>query len=127
MDEKMSPSEVMEPVHVSIIGGTGDGGMSKGTVAVTPPHQANLVINVVSPLVAILVRFANVFVTSLLGLLSAAVTPAGAKLLGAGDFGELLITCASLSLAPACVDLLKNLVTIFGQLENKYPLLTGSV
>lgn len=126
MVEKMSAPAVMNPVTVSIIGGTGDGTVM-GTVAVTPHDQPNLVLNVVSPLVALVVRFGNVFATTLLGLLTAAISPAGAKLLGAHDFGTLLFNCASLALAPACVDLLKNLVTIFGNLEHKYPLLTGSI
>ncbi len=130
MDEatKIGPPEPIAPVSVTIVG-TGDGSIpiEKGLVAVTPDHQPNLVVNVVSPLVALAVRFGNVYGTVLLGLLGAAVTPSGAHILGAGDFGHLLENCASLSLAPAVIDLIKNLVTIFGRLESKYPLLTGSV
>lgn len=127
MDDKFIAPEALDPVSVTIVGtGTGDG-VVKGTIGVTPPHQANLVVNVVSPIVALAVRFANIFATTLLGLLGAAVTPAGHEMLGAGDFNKLLINCASLSLAPAVLDLLKNLITIFGRLENKYPLLTGNV
>jgi hypothetical protein len=45
----------------------------------------------------------------------------------ANGFGHLVLTCAGLSVAGAGFGLLKELVTVFGRLEGKYPLLTGSV
>ena len=92
-----------------------------------PAPVGAIVVKVIPPAVALLVRFANTFLTTWLGLVGAAMTPAGATVLKATDFAHLAATCASLSVAAAAVDLAKNLVTVFGKLEGKYPLLTGSV
>jgi hypothetical protein len=43
------------------------------------------------------------------------------------DLGDLVTKSAIAALAPAAIDLGKNLITIFGKLEGKYPLLTGNV
>ena len=125
--EKIVPAPV-KPVEVTVIG-TGDGGvpLSTGTVALTPDHQPNLVVNVVAPLAAILVRFANLYLTTLVGLVAAGMTPAGSNLLRTSDFYHLVLTCASLALPGAALGFFKDLVTVFGKLEQKYPLLTGSV
>jgi hypothetical protein len=45
----------------------------------------------------------------------------------APDFAHLVLKCMSLAVAGAVVLSLKDLVTIFGKLEGKYPLLSGSV
>lgn len=121
--------EAIPPVMVTVIGGTGDGGapLTNGTVATTPDHQPNVITNVIQPAVAIAVRFGNVFGTTLVGLVVAGMTPSGGKLLYTSDFYHLVLTCASLALPAAALGLLKDLVTIFGRLEGKYPLLTGSV
>lgn len=128
MDEKTTASRPVEPVQVAVIG-TGDGRkLATGMEAVTPGvHEPNLVVTVVGPMLAILIRFANVFLAQFVGLVVAGMTPAGGKLLYTGDFTHLLIVCASLSLPGASLDFFKNLVTIFGKLESRYPLLTGSV
>lgn len=125
---KTTASRLVEPVQVAVIG-TGDGSrLADGIVAATPgAHEPNLVVRVVTPIFAILIRFINMYLTTLVGLLGAAQTDAGAKLLHTGDFAAMVATCASLSLAGPSIDLLKNLVTIFGKLEGKYPLLTGSI
>lgn len=127
--EKMA-TEPIPPVQVAIIGtGTGDGGapLRTGTVAVTPDHQPNLVTTIVPPLVAILVRFVNLFLTTLVGLVMASMTPAGGKVLYTSDFVHLVMLCASLALPAAAVGFFKDLITVFGRLEGKYPLATGSV
>lgn len=121
--------EPIPPLPVTIIG-TGDGGVPptpSGTVIITPDHQANLVLNVVTPIAAILVRFVNTFLTALVGLVTAGITPVGSHLLYTSDFFHLLLTCASLALPGAGLGLIKDCVTIFGKLEGKYPLATGSV
>jgi hypothetical protein len=122
-------TEPLPPVAVTVIGGTGDGGapLTSGTIATTPDHQPNLVTTVITPIAAIVVRFVNQFLTSLVGLVMAGMTPAGGRVLQADDFLHLVLTCAGLSVAGAGLGLLKDLVTIFGRLEGKYPLLTGSV
>lgn len=111
----------MDPVQVAVIS-TGDGGLKHDTVAHTPPGQPNVLFNVVSPAVALAVRFANQFVTTFVGLIPVAVGAAQADLFHANVAG-MAITAFSV----ASVDFLKNLVTIFKQLEQRYPLLTGSV
>ena len=98
-----------------------------GTVAHTPGVAPNVIVQVVQPIAAILVRFVNTFLTTLVGLVVAGMTPAGGAILRTSDFGHLLLVCASLSLPGAGVGLIKDLVTVFGRLETKYPLLTGSV
>lgn len=119
----------IEPVPVSIIaqGENANHPLMSGITAVTPDHLPNIVITLVAPLMAVLVRFVNQFLTTLVGLVGAGMTPAGSHLLQAKDFYHLVLTCASLAVAGAGFGLLKDLVTIFGKLEGKYPLLTGSV
>ncbi len=117
-------------VTVAVVG-TGDGGLTHplhDTIAVTPDHLPNVSVKVIAPLVAIGVRFGNIYLNSLSGFLVAAtMTPQGAKLLGGREFSHTLYVCAGLAVAPAMVGFVKDLVTIFGKLEGKYPLLTGSI
>ena len=123
-------------VTVSVVGTTGAvatptaaavEGVVSGTVAKTPAGQPNLLVNVVPPVVAIAVRFVNSFLTSFVGLVTAAgIGVAGASIPGA-DFSTVVQGAAVASLAIAGVETLKNIVTIFGKLENKYPLATGSI
>lgn len=123
---KMEP---IQPVTVTVIKGTGDGGtpLQTGVTATTPDHLPNIVVTMISPLVAICIRFANTFLVSLSGLLVAAMTPAGSSLLYTSDFWHLLITCANLSIPVAGLGFIKDCATIFGKLEGKFPLATGSV
>ena len=121
-------TEPVEPMHVAVIGGTGDGGSPlTNTIAKTPDGQPNLAITVITPLVAILVRFVNLFLTTLVGLLMAAMTPMGSNVLHTGDFMQLLWTCASLSLPGAAVGLIKDTITIFSRIEQRWPLATGTI
>lgn len=123
----------IKPVKVVVIG-TGDGkGDGKGapltsdTVAMTPDHQPNLVVKVIGPALALFVRFINLFLTSFVGLVVAGMTPAGGKVLYTSDFMHLVVLCASLALPGAALGFFKDLVTVFGRLEGKYPLATGNV
>lgn len=114
----------MGPLQVTVIG-TGDGKMiDSGTVATTPKNQPNMIVTVVSPLVAIGVRFVNAFLTILSGLIAAEMVT---NVIPYDNFGTLVIACAKLSISGAGVGLIKDLVTVFGRLEHKFPLLTGSV
>jgi hypothetical protein len=128
MDEKTTQSRPVEPVQVAIIG-TGDGSkLATGMEAKTEgAHEPNIIVNVVGPLMAITIRFVNVFLVQFVGLLVAGMTPAGGKLLYTGDFAHLLLVCASLALPGAGLGFFKDLVTIFSGLEKRYPLATGSV
>lgn len=118
--------EPAAPVAVAVIG-TGNGAALLGGIATTPGRQPNLVVTVIGPVTAVAVRFVYTFGGQLVGLLSAAMTPAGAKVLYTSDFYTLVLTCASLSLPWAVLAGFKDIITIFKGLEGKYPLLTGNV
>lgn len=128
-DDKVTDTQPLAPVKVTVIGqGDVSGGpapMITGTIATTPlTHQPNLVAIVVSPLLAILIRFGNNYLTILVGLIGAAMV---SDVIPYTDFVNLVTKCAGLSVAGAGFSALKDMVTIFGRLETKFPLLTGSV
>lgn len=130
MTEPKVSSEPIPPLAVAIVStdaATPGSPLVSGVTAVTPDHQPNLVVTLVAPLMAVAVRFINQYLTTLVGLIGAGMTPLGARLLHADDFFHLVLNCASLAVAGATFAALKDLVTIFGRLENKYPLLTGNV
>lgn len=114
----------VEPIQVAIVS-TNSENHEDGVTAVTPGHLPNLVVKVVTPLMAVLVRFINQFLTTLGGLLAVGVTTKGT--LPSDDFMHLVVTCASLSVATAGVGAIKDCVTIFSKLEQKFPLGTGSI
>lgn len=115
--------EPIAPLQVAVIG-TADAAI-KDTVAVTPGSQTpNLVVTVVTPLVAIAVRTANNYLTILIGLIGAGMT---SDVIPAADFGQLVWKCAGLSIAGAGFGVLKDCVTVFSKLEQKFPLMTGNV
>lgn len=124
-EPKTTVSRPVEPVVVTVIG-TGDGSrLADGTIATTVGlHEPNVIVTVIGPVLALSIRFANAYVTAMLGLLTVGLTT---HALGAQDFLHLAIKCASLSLAGPTVALAKDVVTILGKLEQKFPLLTGSV
>ena len=124
-DSKTTASRPVEPVVVTVIG-TGDGSkLPTGTVATTQgPHEPNIIVAVVPPIMAIAIRFANSYVTALVGLVTVGLTTTA---LPAHDFWHLVVKCASLALAGPGVALGKDLITVLGRLEQKYPLLSGSV
>lgn len=127
--EKTTDEAPLHPVAVTVIGtGPVTGGpapMQTGMVATTPaPHQPNLLVTVISPLAAIAIRFVNTYLTVLAGLVAAGLT---SDVIPHADFVALVVRCAGLSVAGAGVGLLKDLVTVFGRLEQKFPLLTGNV
>jgi hypothetical protein len=124
-EDKVTESRPVEPMVVTVIG-TGDGSkLPTGTEAETPgAHQPNLVVSMVGPVLAVSIRFINTFLTVLLGILMGAM---GTDVIPASDFWDLLFKCAGLSVAGAVVGLIKDLITVFGRLEQRNPLLTGNV
>ena len=124
-DSEKSVTEVVQPVVVSVIGGTGDGGLKQDTVATTPGSQPNLVVQVVTPIVAVAVRFINTYLVTLSGLIVAGGVLT--KAIPAGDFIALVKVCGGLSLGVAGVGLIKDLATVFSGLEKRFPLASGSV
>ena len=111
----------MDSIKVSTIGNTGDG---KQITVVTDGNDPNYVVSIFTPVAALVIRYIHIWLTVFSALLAAGMTT---DLLPARDFLTLCETCAKLSISGATVDLIKNLITIFGKLEGKYPIVTGSV
>lgn len=124
-EDKTTASRPVPDVQVAVIG-TGDTKkLVSGTEATTPnAHQPNIVVNVVTPIFALIIRFINVFLPVFSGVLLGAL---GTGLIPANDFLHLVYKCAGLSLSGTAVAFIKDLITIFGKLEQKYPILTGNV
>jgi hypothetical protein len=124
---KTSPTAPIPPIPVTVVGTATRGGgapLTTGTTATTPDQQPNLAITVIKPIVAIGVRFLNGYLTMLVGLVSAGMAT---NIIPAAGFVSLVAACAKLSFAGAGLGALKDCVTIFGRLEGKFPLATGSV
>lgn len=116
-----------DPITTIVIKGTGPGGVTPvadGVVAVTPNHHADIVVQAISPIAALAIRFANAYLTTLVGLVTAGLST---TVIPYHDFADLVWKCAGMSLAGPTISLMKDLLTIFGRLENKYPLATGNV
>lgn len=125
VDGKTTESRPVEPVRVAVIATGDQSRLPSGTVAETPgEHQPNVVVTVVTPILALAIRFVNVFLPVFMGILSAALAN---NIITAPDFWHLVVKCASLSLAGTTMAFLKDVVTIFAKLEQKFPLLTGKV
>ncbi len=127
-EQKMTESRPVGTVQATIIG-TGDSSrLVSGMVAKTPGVSTpNVTMNVVTPIMALAVRFYNTFLTTLLGAMGAAGLVPDGNIFAADDFTHRLYACALFALSAALIDLLKNSVTIGKRWEEKYPLLTGSV
>lgn len=127
-DDMKTVIEPITPVTLTVIGGTGDGGapLTGGLTIKTPDHMPNILIKAITPLMAVAIRFVNVYGTTFIGMLTAGMTPLGSTVFPKTFFG-IVLTSAALALPGALVSLAKDILTIFGKLENKHPLLTGSV
>jgi len=110
------------PIQTTVVGqGTGDGGgLMRTEITHTPWGQPNIVTTFISPILALTVRFIKTFLTSMVGLITAG-GPTGA--IPASDFAHLVTKVAGLSLSVAVIDLLRNIVTLSTNWENKFPLL----
>lgn len=116
---------VVPPVTVTVIGTDAAGApLTTGTQATTPDHQPNLIVQVVNPLVAVALRFLNVYLGNLVGLVTAGMT---SNAIPAQDFGHLVAKCAGLAVAGAVVLSMKDILTVFSGLEKRWPLASGSV
>lgn len=128
VDKTTNPSS-LQPIQIAVIGTKdvtgGPAPLTTGTEVVTPgAHQPNGILMVVTPLVAIAIRFGNMYLTVLVGLVAAGMT---SDAIPSTDFFHLVKTCAGLSLAGPGLGVLKDCLTIFTRLEGKFPLLTGNV
>lgn len=107
-------------VQVTTVG-TGDGGLQRNTSAQTPSGMPNVFVTVVGPAKAIAVRFVHTFFLTFSGMIGA--NAVGVSVLLVPDLQH----AAYASLTVAAVGLIKDLVTVFGNLEGKFPLLTGNI
>lgn len=117
------------PVPITMIGTGSGANIMEGKTGVTPAGLPNIVItSVITPVMAIFIRFAHLYLVTLVGLVTAGMTPLGASvMIPYHDFWTLVIDCAALSVAGPALGALKDLITIFGRLEGKFPLLTGNI
>ncbi len=117
--------EPLAPVAVTIISSMNDVVPTNGTIAKTPGYwQPDLIVRAVTPLVAITIRFLNVYVGSLVGILTGAMA---SDVIPATDFWGLFGKCAGLALGGSILLLLKDVTTVLSGLEKSHPLASGSV
>lgn len=121
----MADAPIPPPVVIAAVDTSSHAEMPQHLVAETPGTAPNVVVQFVGPVMAILIRLINNYLTMLVGLIAAGT--ADGKLIPATDFVDMVLKCAQLAVAGAGLAFLKDLVTIFGKLESKYPLWTGNV
>lgn len=112
------------PVPITVIGGTSTGHQLTSGVVKTEGLQPNLLVNVVNPLVAILVRFGHTLGTLMVGIITAGMV---SDVLPVEEFTDLFWVALKLSFSGAAVGAIKDVITILGKLEGKFPLLSGGV
>lgn len=90
----------------------------------TPSGEANVEVVALQWWKQALIRGSRVYLQSLVGFLVAAGTGAASAVgvnLPVGDFGQLLLSSASLAIAPAVISLLQNSVEILTRLDTTTP------
>lgn len=109
----------MPPIHVAVIGGTGDGGVRPQTIE-TPKGQRNVVLTPISTALALGIRFVDTFLTALI-----AVAGLGGltDMIPFEDFADLLRKGASAGVIAGGVGFIKDMASVVGKLKQKYPLL----
>lgn len=119
-EELKDVTTAMPPVQAMVIGtGTGTGGPTHQLVE-TPEGQPDVVVRYITPFVAILVSAIYSFLVVLTSTMTAGMTT---NIIPASDFLDLLTKSATVSVAGAGLDILKNLVTLFTTLKQKFPIL----
>lgn len=109
-------------VKVAMIG-TGDGGLKSGT-AVTSGDQPNIAYQVIGPIRAIAIRAIKTYLTIFVALIGAGFTT---TVLPWHTFAELATVSGKLALSGALLGLVKDLLTVFTDLEKRFPLLLGNI
>lgn len=117
----------MEPVHVTVVGGTGSGDSSKQMI-VTPAGQPNLIATFIPTATALAVRWIDMFLTVFLAVsgIGAAISIDAVKQLipdHAAFGGGVIEEAIFYSFVAATFGLLKDLAVIVGKLKQRYPLL----
>lgn len=127
MDEITIATMGTPAVHENTTGTTTGGG--KVVMLETQASQPNVKLNVIRPAIALLVGFIHQFGTTFLACLTAAGLGVGVGALVNvhAPIQDVVTGAAWVALISAGLDLVKNVVSVFGELRNKYPLLTGSL
>lgn len=117
----------MDDVKVVAVGGAGTG-LFPGTQveAVTPAGTPNIAVHVIGPAVALLVRFAHLFGLTWLALMALGGMT-GQEILPWTDLSQLATKCAYAASITAGMGAAKDIVTLLGKLEQRFPFLTGNV
>jgi hypothetical protein len=116
----MPTDSIPTPPSAVVVSGTA---YTMGQTLQTKHGQPDIVITVITPLVAILVRAAKAYLQTLLGLLSASAFGMAATVLPAGDFLHTLTICAGLSVASGVMSLLTNVSVLLTALGDRFPIL----
>jgi len=121
----------MDDVKVVAVGGSGTGMIAGQQIeGVTPSGSPNVAVQVIGPIVAILVRNIHLF---LIAFAAAATTAGLSHVEGAPvvipwtDASDLLWKCSYTAGVGTAWGILKDVTTLFGRLEQKFPFLTGNV
>jgi len=126
-DPKMSTSVAMDPVHVTVIGGTGDG-ISTKQIIHTPMGQPNVIATFIPTATALFVRWIDTFLTTFLAIsgIGAAISIEAIRNLvpsHAALGGAVMEEAVFYAFVTATFSLLKDLTVIVGKLKARFPLL----
>lgn len=130
--DKVTESRVVDPIVVTAI--------TVGDASKLPPkveaktegaHMPDFIVKSFTPARALAVRFGYMYFFTLNGFLAPKFMPASTdpiiSAIQATPFHQLLQTGCLIALVPAVGSLLKDVGVVFTRLQQKYPLLTGSV
>lgn len=109
------PTDV--PVVVTVSSSSGTGGSGPVIPSGTP-----IILRVISPFVIVLVRAARVYLQTLVGLLT--VGGVAPDAIPYSTFIELLTTSALLSIAPAAIAVIQNLIELLTRFDQTSPTLS---
>lgn len=130
--DKTTESRTVEPVVVTVIA-TGDASKLPAKIEATTEgaHFPDFIVRSFPPVRALAVRFGYMYFFTLNGFLAPKFLPASddtiINAIQSTDFLHLLRTGCLIALVPAVGSLVKDIGVVFTRLQQKYPLLTGSV
>lgn len=118
---------LIEPVHATIVGGTGSGETTKQEI-VTPKGQPNVIATFVPTATALIVRWFDTFLTTFLAIsgVGAAISIDAIRNLVPSHTalgGTVMEEALFYAFVTATFGLLKDLTVIVGKLKAKFPLL----
>lgn len=100
-----------------------DTATNTGQMLQTPGNQPDIIVTVVTPVAAILIRAAKAYLQTLVGLMTAAGFGVMVLTPTPGDFFASLRLCAGLSIAAGVMSLLTNTLLLLTTLGDKFPTL----